>query len=260
MMNPAILAELSIMVNNILLYGDPRIQQMIPDLIREFHNQLMRDPKTLVAIKAQLNSQLYRKMVQASPSSKDAPFPILHQIGKRLTQKAKIKPSRHILREKGKILKIFKDEILTALPQKINPQEHVESVKFPEGRFLDKMEELISFIDRDLKYKFNNDSYEKWFGSKIDRLYDTKVKNLVGSHFKKLKPFFEQTLDGEIVEITSPVYFKGTEGRSVHSNYFPFYSENEKIEGFFAVVKGVTNPSDSYTSKIKSMSPPFEEP
>lgn len=258
--DPIILAELAVKINNILLYGDPEIRTLIPDLIREFHNQVLSDPKALVALKTHSNSQLNRKTLQDSCISNGEPFPILHQMGKHFSRKAKSKTSGRIPREKGKILKMPEDKNLTDLPKKTNLREHFDSLKFPEKQFLDKMEELISFIDRDLKYKFNNTSYEKWFGSKIDSLYDTKVKNLIGSHFKKLKPFFEQALDGEIVEIISPVYYKGTEGRLVHSSYFPFYGENDTVEGFFAVVKGVTNQSDSYIPKIELLNPPFEKP
>ncbi|MCH7590994.1 hypothetical protein IIB34_08165 [PVC group bacterium] len=103
--HPAILTELSIMVNNILLYGDPEIRKLIQDLIREFHNQLLSDPKTLVAMKSFSNSQLNRKMVQDPCLSKDEPIQIMQQMGKRFVQKAKSKYFRHIPGEKGKILK-----------------------------------------------------------------------------------------------------------------------------------------------------------
>jgi PAS domain S-box-containing protein len=246
--NPEILGELSIKVNDILLYGDTEIRELIPDLIREFHNQLMSDPKTLVALKSHSHSPPDRIGVHQPFPSKDGAPQILHPMGKRFTQRTQT------LKEKRK------DNQSLTLPQKTNPQEHFESSNFPEKRFMDTLPELIGFIDRDLKYKFNNASYEKWFGSKVESLCDTKVSDLLGSHFKKLKPFFEQTLDGEIVEISSPVYFKGTQGRMIQSSYFPYYGENDKVEGFFAVVKGVTNKSDSEKAKIQFLKPPFKKP
>jgi len=207
----------------------------------------MSDPKTLAAFKSHSHSPPVSTGFRKPLPSKRGPLQILHPMGKRLTQRTQI-------------LKVkCKNNSSSTLPQKTNPQEPFESLKFPEKRFMDALPELIGFIDRDLKYKFNNTSYEEWFGLKVESLYDTKVSELLGSHFKKLKPFFEQTLEGEIVEITSPVYFKGTQGRMVHSSYFPYYGENDTVEGFFAVVKGVTNKSDFEKAKLQFLKPPFKK-
>jgi PAS domain-containing protein len=250
--NPEILGELSVKVNDILVYGDTEIRKLIPDLIREFHNQLMSDPKTRVALKIHHPPPDRTGLHHPFPSRDEAPA-ILQPMGKRFSRRTQPPPEQSPTEK-------LKESHLKTLPQKTNPQELFELFNFPEKRFMDTLPELICFIDRDLKYKFNNSSYEKWFGIKVDRLYDTKVSDILGTHLKKLKPFFEQTLDGEIVELMSPVYFKGTQGRMVQSSYFPYYEVNDEVTGFFAVVKGLDNKSDSYKSKIQSLNPPFKKP
>ncbi len=242
--DPETLGELSAKVNDILSYGDTEIRELIPELIREFHNQLMSDPKTLVAMKSRPRYSPPDNTVGYQPSPPD----ILNPMGKRFTHRPET------------LKKNQKGNKLSVLPQKTNPQEPFESLSFPEKRFMDTLPELISFVDRDLKYKFNNASYEKWFGLKTESLYDTKIHEMLGSHFKKLKPFFEQALDGEIVEVSSPIYFKGTQGRMVQSSYFPYYGENNTVTGFFAVVQGLMNHSDSEKTKIQLLKPPFKKP
>ena len=49
--HPELIAELSGKLNDILDHGDPEIRELIPNLIREFHGQVMSDPKVKVGIK-----------------------------------------------------------------------------------------------------------------------------------------------------------------------------------------------------------------
>lgn len=68
-------------VDEILLHGDPAMREMIRDLIFEFHNQIMNDPKSRASMKERMKSLGDKviklplafkpeKLLQASPSPK----------------------------------------------------------------------------------------------------------------------------------------------------------------------------------------------
>ncbi|MBI4382678.1 MAG: hypothetical protein HY579_01430 [Nitrospinae bacterium] len=55
--------ELSGKINDIMRHGDPSMREMLRDLIREFHHQVMTDPKALAGMKNKLKA-MGRKIVQ----------------------------------------------------------------------------------------------------------------------------------------------------------------------------------------------------
>lgn len=58
MENPSdeVVEELSAKINDIMRHGDPAMREMLRDLIREFHNQVMADPKSRASMKSQLKA------------------------------------------------------------------------------------------------------------------------------------------------------------------------------------------------------------
>src|SRR3954466_14270035 len=60
---------------------------------------------------------------------------------------------------------------------------------------------LISYIDREQRYRFSNRTYDDWFGIPYQRMLGRTVAEVFGEeHFSRMKPHFDRVLAGEEVE------------------------------------------------------------
>jgi len=78
-----------------------------------------------------------------------------------------------------------------------------ESLRSSEQRIrliTDSLPVLISYIDHDHFFRFNNKGYEDWFGKSRNDIQDKHVKELMGEQaYELVKPYFNQALSGERV-------------------------------------------------------------
>ncbi len=102
----------------------------------------------------------------------------------------------------------------------------------------DNVPALISFIDRDRRFRFNNSTYEQWLrrplseitGKRLDEVYDAQV-------FGAIEPHLERAFTGETVtfELES-----GTSGRQVRCNYVPQRDPSGQIDGVYGLIYDIT--------------------
>ena len=60
---------------------------------------------------------------------------------------------------------------------------------------------LISYVDREQRYRFSNRTYDDWFGISQDRMLGRTVAEVFGDeHYGRMKPHFDRVLAGEEVE------------------------------------------------------------
>src|SRR5512145_2505236 len=60
---------------------------------------------------------------------------------------------------------------------------------------------LISYVDRDQRYRFSNRTYDDWFGIAHERMLGRTAAEVFGEeHHAGMKPHFERVLAGEEVE------------------------------------------------------------
>src|ERR671915_1290212 len=60
---------------------------------------------------------------------------------------------------------------------------------------------LISYVDRDQRYRFSNRTYDDWFGIAQERMLGRSVAEIFGEdNHARMKPHFERVLAGEEVE------------------------------------------------------------
>src|ERR687895_599008 len=60
---------------------------------------------------------------------------------------------------------------------------------------------LISYVDRDQRYRFSNRTYDDWFGIPQERMLGRSVAEVFGEdNYARMKPHIERVLAGEEVE------------------------------------------------------------
>lgn len=98
---------------------------------------------------------------------------------------------------------------------------------------------LISYLDADLRYCFNNRTYEEWFGDSQKDLTGQYLKDVVGeSAFQTIRHYAEVVLAGQEVSYERLLPYKGGT-RWVQATYIPDFDEQGEVKGYFALVSDI---------------------
>ncbi len=96
---------------------------------------------------------------------------------------------------------------------------------------------LISFVDSDQRYRFNNRAYEEWFGHPAAAIYGKTLWEVLGEPaYEAIRPYVEQVLAGEQVTYESQVPYKNAGNYYISATYIPRFDAQGQVEGFVALV------------------------
>ncbi len=119
----------------------------------------------------------------------------------------------------------------------------LESYKECEKRFhlmADSLPALISYVDSEYRYRFNNKTYEKWHGISSEKIYGKHVKDILGEDaYQEILRYIDKALSGEEVSYEKLIHFKNGP-RYILINYVPDLSEQGKVNGFFVLAHDIT--------------------
>lgn len=106
--------------------------------------------------------------------------------------------------------------------------------------FVDTLPMLVSYIDHDLCYRFNNLAYQRWFGADVSSLRGRRVDDLLGpSAFAAVMPSMHKALAGETVQFETRIDYQTAGERQVSITYAP-HRVGSRVMGFLALVDDVT--------------------
>jgi PAS domain S-box-containing protein len=105
---------------------------------------------------------------------------------------------------------------------------------------VDHVPSMLAYWDRDLRCRFANRAYERWFGVDPDSLIGTSIKDLLGSQLFALnEPHIRAALDGREQVFERVVPGPGGARRHSLATYVPDIVDGE-VMGFIAHVTEVT--------------------
>lgn len=100
---------------------------------------------------------------------------------------------------------------------------------------------LISYVDKNRLYRFNNTAYETWFGYSKSEIYGKHVRDVLGEQaYNKVKSKINKVLAGKPVHFEMSVPFKDAGTRWVAADFIPHFGNDNNILGFYATVSDVT--------------------
>ncbi|MBW4541615.1 MAG: PAS domain S-box protein [Myxacorys chilensis ATA2-1-KO14] len=100
---------------------------------------------------------------------------------------------------------------------------------------------LISFIDSEQRYRFNNHTYEEWFGHSANEIYGKHVREVLGEEaYDVIRPHIEQVLSGQQASFEAEVPYASVGTRYVHVNYVPRFGAQGTVEGFVVLVSDIS--------------------
>lgn len=105
----------------------------------------------------------------------------------------------------------------------------------------DALPVLISYLDRDLHYRFNNQAYEEWFGEARANVTGRHIVEVVGeAAYAGLRPRLEAALAGETVSFESLTPYRSGGSRHIHATYVPDRGDDGAVHGLVVLVEDIT--------------------
>jgi PAS domain S-box-containing protein len=105
----------------------------------------------------------------------------------------------------------------------------------------DNIPVLISYIDKDGRFRFNNRLYEDWYGIPRDRLYGRHIRDVFGTtRYGELEGYVAAALSGQTVDYEDRVVFAGGKERVLSGVFVPHVGDHGEVQGVFTLVADVT--------------------
>jgi PAS domain S-box-containing protein len=101
---------------------------------------------------------------------------------------------------------------------------------------------LISFVDSDQRYRFNNRGYEEWFGHSATEIYGKHIQEVLGeAAYQEIFPYIEQVLAGQQVTFEKQVPYQDGGTRYVSATYIPRLNNQGIVDGFVALINDMSD-------------------
>ena len=100
---------------------------------------------------------------------------------------------------------------------------------------------MLAYVDCNMRYRFNNRAYEKYFKYSRNHMYGKHVSDILGDDtFQKLKPAWERALRGYTAEMEASIPLDDGHFHYMYMHYIPDSNDDGEIRGFYAVIQDVT--------------------
>ncbi|MDQ4140346.1 MAG: PAS domain-containing protein, partial [Bacteroidota bacterium] len=105
----------------------------------------------------------------------------------------------------------------------------------------DALPVLISYLDREEKYRFVNQAYESWFHQKPEDLVGHSVREVVGEKaYQGIKKYIDRALAGERLDFEARMPYRENFIKYIRTSYVPDIRDG-KVAGFYTMVSDVTD-------------------
>lgn len=109
----------------------------------------------------------------------------------------------------------------------------------PLERVADHLPVLVSYVDRDYRYRFVNRAYESWYGTSRDQIVGRTIDEMLGTeNAAKIRPRMDVALAGSDVHEEIRISRNGRD-HWMRTRYVPDQRDG-RVEGFIALVEDVT--------------------
>ena len=106
---------------------------------------------------------------------------------------------------------------------------------------IDALPSLISYVDKDRCYQFNNKAHEDWFGHRQEDIKGRHIRDVVGKRtYEVLRPYIDDALTGNTVEAEAHTSYGDGGDRYIHVIYVPDVEPDGGVAGLFVVVNDIT--------------------
>lgn len=106
---------------------------------------------------------------------------------------------------------------------------------------MDNAPALMSYIDKNCKYRRVNSSYEQWFGHSDEQVRGRHMREVLGeAAWQAIVPYIQRVLAGERVEFELQVPYIEGRPRWIHATYSPDFDSVGQVRGFVVHVLDIS--------------------
>lgn len=140
----------------------------------------------------------------------------------------------------------------TIIFQDVTARVHAESERAQAEEELRKSESqlrlvtdalpvLISYVDTEDRYRFNNEAYEDWFGRPRESISGCHVRDVIGdAAYAVMQPYLQAAFSGQPVGFEATLPYRNRGERHVQGNVVPDVSDSGEVRGVVTVVSDIT--------------------
>lgn len=122
-------------------------------------------------------------------------------------------------------------------PVEDSPPPGEEQLRF----VTDAVPVLIAYVDTEQRYRFNNKTYEDWFGVSRADIYGRHIREVVGdAAYQAMREHIESALSGQLVTYEDLVPYRDRGARHISATYVPDVGDEGRVKGFAVLISDIT--------------------
>ncbi|MDJ0593220.1 MAG: PAS domain S-box protein [Pleurocapsa sp. MO_226.B13] len=142
--------------------------------------------------------------------------------------------------DRGDVLKVW--GTIMDISQRIEAEQSLQRSEEQLRLITDSLPILIAYIDDRQRYRYNNRTYETWFGKSRSSFLGRPMKELLGeNNYRKLKPYVETALAGKAVTFENQPTTENGNTYWIAATYIPDFDLKGRVRGFFSMVDDISD-------------------
>jgi PAS domain S-box-containing protein len=143
-----------------------------------------------------------------------------------------------ILDHQGKITHYV--AIKEDITQRREAEEELRKREINFKRIVDILPQLVSYVDRDLRYRFVNKAYADLFPGR--ELVGMSLPEVIGrENFERTRGFIEQVFQGKTVHYSLELDYPEAGEHYIDANLIPDFSSDGKVDGYYAILHDLSH-------------------
>lgn len=128
------------------------------------------------------------------------------------------------------------------LAASLEDASHQEHERQRRELLVDALPALVSYVDRDRRYREVNDAYRQWFGLERTEIIGHHAREILGEEaYEEVSSFMDAALAGERVSFEAEVPYANGGSRPVEADYIPHIDTDGEIPGFYVLVRDISD-------------------
>jgi two-component system, OmpR family, sensor histidine kinase VicK len=137
-------------------------------------------------------------------------------------------------------------EVNHNLQQEINDRKQAETALRQSEEQLrlitNALPVLISYVDENQYYRFNNKAYEDWLGKSLSEICGSDIKSVWGNDcYSRMQSHVKLALLGQTITYENEILLKHGLPCSVNVTYIPDVDEHKNVKGFFSLTTDISD-------------------